>query len=673
MIAPYPVPPDMPPPMCGARLSLELSQDVLFNKDYLRKRRSGHNLLGWQGNSRSGQSQRGAALRNLGNLLVHLFSRQGKMERIFPSSVHDRCLYCEEDIRESASYQSFRVCPYCRFHYSLSARQRIQLLSDRRSFKETHKYLSSVAPITFSQRGSYRNLVSRDQNRTGLTEATVTGTCRIDGVRAMLVVLDFGFMGGSMGSVVGEKIALGLEEAARQELPLVAVVTGGGARIQEGVLSLMQMAKTVTAANRFKEKGLPFIVVLANPSTGQAYASFANLADVILAEPGSLIGLSPLRALRELSPAPLPLDAHTAESHLEHGLLDNVVDRESLKSRVAALLRLLTGEKLGKGEFRAPPRNRRVLGPDPEIWEAVSVTRHGERPSSTYYIRSMLAQFFELHGDRVSGDDGSIVTGVGYLYDRPVAVVGQQRPYSLDGARYHVNPDGLRKAQRLIKLATRFNLPVVSFIDTQGADPGLEAEEHGMGNAIATTLSLLLEAPVPIVAAIIGEGGNEGAISLGISDQIIMQHYAVFSPITLNRAPGGPYLDPEVDREAAEALMLTARDCLELGIIDAIVPEPADGVHNNPREGAGVLKAEIYRRLREVSRGSRSKRVAERYKKFRQMGETSAYSQEAMDREVELLLRITATARRTPSATRGTRKRASEKSPEAPPVPLEVD
>ena len=110
----------------------------------------------------------------------------------------------------------------------------------------------------------------------------------------MLVVLDFGFMGGSMGSVVGEKIALGLEAAARQDLPLVAVVTGGGARIQEGVLSLMQMAKTVTAANRFKEKGLPFVVVLANPSTGQAYASFANLADVILAEPGSLIGLSPL-------------------------------------------------------------------------------------------------------------------------------------------------------------------------------------------------------------------------------------------------------------------------------------------------------------------------------------------------------------------------------------------
>ena len=612
-------------------------------------------------------------MRNLGNLLVHLFGRHGRMERIFPSSVHDRCLYCEEDISETGAYQGFRVCPYCRFHYSLSARQRIQLLADRRSFKESHKYLNSVAPISFSQRGSYRNLVSKDQNRTGLTEATVTGTCRIDDIRTMLVVLDFGFMGGSMGSVVGEKIALGLEAAARQDLPLVAVVTGGGARIQEGVLSLMQMAKTVTAANKFKEKGLPFIVVLANPSTGQAYASFANLADVILAEPGSLIGLSPLRALRELSGTPLPVDAHTAESHLEHGLLDNVVDRESLKSRLAVMLRMLTGEKLAKGEFKPPSRVRRDRGPDPEVWEAVAITRNGERPSATFYIRNILSQFFELHGDRLSGDSGSIVTGVGYLFDRPVAVIGQQRPSSLEGAKYHLNPDGLRKAQKLIKLAVRFRLPIITFIDTQGADPGLDAEEHGIGNAIATTLSMMLDAPVPIVSAIIGEGGNEGALALGLCDRTVMQHYAIFSPISLNRTPGGPYGDPSLDREAAEALMLTAGDCLELGIIDSIVPEPADGSQNNPREAAALLKLEIFRRLREVSRRSQGKLLGERYRKFRQMGETSAYSQEAMDREVELLLRITAGTRRQVAPARTARKEASEQISEAPVAPLEVD
>ena len=454
-------------------------------------------------------------MRNLANLLVHLFSRNGDLDRIYLTSVHDRCLFCEEEISETSAYRNYRVCPYCRFHYTLSARQRIELLADRRSFKESYKYLSSVAPIAFSQRGSYRNLLSQSQNRTGLTEATVTGICRIGGIRTMLVVLDFGFMGGSMGSVVGEKIALGLETAARRDLPLVALVTGGGARIQEGVLSLMQMAKTVTAANRFKEKGAPFIVVLANPSTGQAYASFANLADVILAEPGSLIGLSPLRTLREASEAPLPQDAHTAEAHLHHGLLDNVVDRESLQPRLATLLRVLTAQKLGKGEFKPPARTRSRPGPGPEAWESVTAARNGERPSATFYIRSILEPFVELHGDRLSSDDRSIIAGVGYLCGEPVAVIGQQRPYSLDGERYHIYPDGLRKAQRLIKLATRFELPLVTFIDTQGADPGLAAEEQGIGNAIATTLSMMAEAPVPIVSVIIGEGGQRRRAGAG--------------------------------------------------------------------------------------------------------------------------------------------------------------
>ena len=599
-------------------------------------------------------------MRNLANLLVHLFSRNGDLDRIYLTSVHDRCLFCEEEISETAAYRNYRVCPYCRFHYTLSARQRIELLADRRSFKESYKYLSSVAPIAFSQRGSYRNLLSQSQNRTGLTEATVTGICRIGGIRTMLVVLDFGFMGGSMGSVVGEKIALGLETAARRDLPLVALVTGGGARIQEGVLSLMQMAKTVTAANRFKQKGAPFIVVLANPSTGQAYASFANLADVILAEPGSLIGLSPLRTLREVSEAPLPQDAHTAEAHLHHGLLDNVVDRESLQPRLATLLRVLTAQKLGKGEFKPPARTRSRPGPGPEAWESVTAARNGERPSATFYIRSILEPFVELHGDRLSSDDRSIIAGVGYLCGEPVAVIGQQRPYSLDGERYHIYPDGLRKAQRLIKLATRFELPLVTFIDTQGADPGLAAEEQGIGNAIATTLSMMAEAPVPIVSVIIGEGGNEGALALGISDRIIMQQYAIYSPISLNRTPGGSYGDPELDREAAEALMLTAQDCLELGIIDAIVTEPEGGAHNNSRNAATSLQSAIVRQLAAVARLSQGKLMNARYKKFRQMGEKSAYSQEAMDREVELLLKISTTPRRADARGRSRRKRAAE-------------
>lgn len=611
-------------------------------------------------------------MRNLASFLVHLFGQSGNLDRIYLSVVHDRCLLCEEPINESPAYQTYRVCPFCRFHYTLSARERIDLLVDKGSFKESFKYLKSVAPISFSRGGPYRKLLSRDQNRTGLTEAAVTGRCRIDDTEVMLVVLDFGFMGGSMGSVVGEKVALSLEAAAERELPLVAVVTGGGVRIQEGILSLMQMAKTVAAANRLREKGMPFVVVLANPSTGQAYASFANLADIILAEPGSLIGLSPLRTLREVSKKPLPLDAHTAEAHLNHGLLDSVVDREALQPRLSTLLKILTGQKQGKASQKDLPKDEPAVDTSVDVWQAVSLARHAERPTSMAYMRAVLDPFIELHGDRVNNDDRSVVGGVGYLADEPVAIIGQQRRPLGEGERYHVYPDGLRKAQRLINLAARFKLPLVTLIDTQGADPGLEAEEQGIGNAIATTLSLMVQAPTPIVSVIVGEGGSEGALSLGLADRSLMQQNAVYAPITLNRTLGGPYPDHNLDREAAEALMLTSQDCMALGIVDEVVPEPEGGAHANPKEAAAALQTALRKHLAELAKTSPGRLLKRRYQRFRQMGEQSDFFQEAIDREVDLLMRISGASLRRNRASRAQRGKAAVEV-EAPEVSEAVD
>ena len=619
--------------------------------------------MAWPLTAAGGNKLGGTKLRNLAGFLVHLFGRDGDVERAYLSVVHDRCLFCEEPVAESSAYLTYRVCPFCRFHYTLTARERIELLADKGSFKESHKYLSSVAPLSFSRRGRYRKLLSQDQNRTGLTEAAVTGRCRIDGIETMLVVLDFGFMGGSMGIVVGEKVAMAMETAARRDLPVVALVSGGGARVQEGVLSLMQMAKTVAAANRLREEGAPFIVVLSNPSTGQAYASFANLADIILAEPGSLIGLSPLRALREASEGPLPLDAHTAEAHVSHGLLDNVVDREALQTRLSTILQILTTQKLRNGNHKELLKAELETPGEAEVWEAVTTAHHEDRPLAIAYIRSMLDSFVELRGDRLNSDDRSIVGGVGFLHGDPVVIIGQQRRQSLEGERYHVYPDGLRKAQRLIALAAKFKIPLVTLIDTQGADPGLEAEEQGIGNAIATTLSLMAEAPVPIVSVIIGEGGSEGALALGLSDRILMQQYAIYSPISLNRHLGGPYPDHMLDREAAEALMLTAQDCLELGIADQIVAEPESGAHTNPREAANGVQLAVAKQLAELSKLSPGKLLKRRYQKFRRMGEQSAYSQEAMNLEVELLMNIAADGTRRGRVARSQKRKAREEQP----------
>lgn len=586
-------------------------------------------------------------MRNLANFLVHFFGRSEDSDMPRLSVVHDRCLYCEEPINDSHSYMTFRVCPFCRFHYTITARDRIELLADRGTFKETHKYLSSVAPISFNRRGRFGELLAQDQNRTGLTEAAVTGRCKIDGEDAMLIVLDFTFMGGTMGSVVGEKVASALEAAAKGGIPALAVVSGGGVRVQEGVLSLMQMAKTVTAANRLRDDGSPFIVVLANPSTGQAYASFANLADVILAEPKSLIGLSPLRTLKEASNIPLPLDAHTAEAHVGHGLLDNVVDREALRNRVSVLLRILRGQKLEKSKQDKALATDLLQASDGactqvDPWDALSAVRDAERPPASNYFRQMLDPFIELRGDRLNSDDRSIVAGVGYLAGLPVAVIGHQRRALVEGERYHVYPDGLRKAQRVIALASRFGLPLLTLVDTQGADPGLEAEEQGIGNAIARTLSAMLDVPTPIVSVIIGEGGSEGALALGMADCILMQQYAVYSPISMNHNLAGAFHEPVLDREAADALMLTAQDCVELGIADGVIAEPEGGAHLDPRAAGTALQGGILKELNRLSKMSQGKLLKRRYTKFRRMGEANEYSQEAMTREVELLMSITA-------------------------------
>ena len=602
-------------------------------------------------------------MRNLSNFLVHLFNRDGAAERTYLSVVHDRCLFCEEPISDSPSYLTYRVCPFCRFHYTVTARERIELLVDKETFKETYKYVKTVEPLSFSRRNRYRKFLEQDQNRTGLTEAAVAGKCRIGDVETMLIVLDFGFMGGTMGSVVGEKVSMAFENASRRGIPAVAVVSGGGVRIQEGVLSLMQMAKTVTAANRLRDGEVPFIVVLANPSTGQAYASFANLADVILAEPGSLIGLSPLRTLREVSKTPLPLDAHTAEAHVGHGLLDNVVDRENLQPRIASILQILTAQKHAKSNHKNLLKSEPEECDEVEPWEAMTAARNSERPQASSYFRSILDPFIELRGDRLNSDDRSVITGIGFMDGLAVAVIGQQRRTLDEGERYHVFPDGLRKAQRLIDLASRFKLPLVTLIDTQGADPGLEAEEQGIGNAIARTLSSMLTVPTPMVSVVIGEGGSEGALALGLSDRILMQQFAIYSPISVNHTLGAAHHDHMLDREAAEALMLTAHDCLELGIADEVVPEPDGGSHVDPHEASAVLQTAILTNIFQLSKMSEGKLLKRRYKKFRRMGEGSGHSQEAMNREVNLLMSITSGDEPPERPSRKRRKKAPTEEP----------
>jgi len=544
----------------------------------------------------------------------------------------ENCLYCDMDLSTDELFKRYRICPQCRFHYLLPAYDRIELLADSGSFIEINRSLASLDPLSFSGEDSYKKRVFDAQKRTGLSEAVVTGVCQIEGTLTVIVVLDFGFLGGGMGCVVGEKVTLAFEHALKKKLPLVAVISSGGARLQEGVLALMQMAKTAAAAQQLNAAGLPFISVLTNPTSGEVYSSFANLADIITAEPKALIGFAPLKLVMETEGRELPPDAHTAESHLKHGMIDTIVERTRLRELLAILLDLLSSQ------YRLTLRRR--FGPYPPIapqresaWQSVQLARHEERPTSLDYIGRITTSFIELHGDRCYSDDESVVCGLGDIGGEAVVIIAQERGHGEEGKLGRAYPEGFRKAQRAMNLAAKFMIPVITLIDTPGAYPGLEAEERGVGSAIAQCLAQLSDLPTPIISAIIGEGGSEAALAFGVADRTLMLENAIFSVIPPERAAVLLYRDASRAEEVAPALRLTAEDCMKLGVVDVLVPEPRGGAHVAPDEAARQLKKFLVNELVQVQGISSARLIRARYGKFRAMGRYSSRISVALSKE----------------------------------------
>jgi acetyl-CoA carboxylase carboxyl transferase subunit beta len=278
-------------------------------------------------------------------------SRPVKPEWICPS--------CKDGAKLADVRGNLFVCPYCGFHARITANERIRQLADPESFRELWSTLRTLDPLSFTDLEAYPDRLREAQAKTGLGEAIITGTASIDGIGCVLAVMDFSFLGGSMGSVVGEKLWRSAEYAADQDLPLVAVCSSGGARMQEGILSLMQMAKTSCAVDVLNEAGTPFVAVLVDPCTGGVVASFATLADICIAEPGALLSFAGPRVITDTTREPLPEGFGSAERNLELGHLDAVVPRKDLKARVGNYLRLLGG---GETPERREARRARSRG-----------------------------------------------------------------------------------------------------------------------------------------------------------------------------------------------------------------------------------------------------------------------------------------------------------------------
>jgi acetyl-CoA carboxylase carboxyl transferase beta subunit/acetyl-CoA carboxylase carboxyl transferase alpha subunit len=553
------------------------------------------------------------------------------------------CPDCRTSVGGSTTYHRYRVCPQCRHHFSFSATQRLDLLLDEGSFREIHHELTSVDPLVFSDGVPYSDRLDEARTKTGLEEAVVIGTGRINGRECVVAVLDFGFLGGSMGTVVGEKVATALELATDKRLPFISVAASGGARMQEGMLSLVQMAKTSAAAMRLHRQGVPFVSILTHPTTGGVYASFASQGDIILAEPRALIGFAGPRVIEQITGRKQPKDAQTAEYLFEHGQIDAIVDRTRLRNVLATLLQLFENpwnlSARGEQELYRPE-----VRPPASAWEAVELARHPGRPTACDYVQRMLPSFVELHGDRLSADDPAIVCGIGDLGGITVMLLAQERGRGEeDRARRRggrVSPEGYRKAARSMRLAAAWRIPVVTLIDTPGAALDFDSEARGLAPSISQCLGTMSILPVPVVAAVIGEGGSGGALALGLADQILMQENAIYSVIAPEGAAAILYRDAQKARDLADALKLTAADCTMLGVVDTLVPEPEGGAHQDPDYAALLLKNFILDSLVELRRVNAGKLVDGRYRKFRRMGRPpSASRRNAISKEMEDLQR----------------------------------
>lgn len=555
-----------------------------------------------------------------------------------------KCPNCSTELSPQALRELLYICPRCGTYLQMPARERIAMLADPRTFKELDRGLVSVDPLRFTDQRSYRDRLTEARQRTGLREAVVIGEARLGGRAVALVVFDFDFMGGTMGSVVGEKVADAFEHAARRRWPVVSVVASGGARMQEGMLSLMQMAKTAAARAAHDRAGLAHVVVLTDPTFGGVAASFASLGDVLIAEPRAEIGFVGPRVIEMTLHEPQPADSHRAEALFRAGMVDLVVGRPALRDTVAFLV--------GHLSHGRAPRARRLLrraggirqrpAASPSSWHTVQLARHAGRPTALDYITRLFTRFVELHGDRQYGDDPAIVGGLGELRGRTVVVIAQERGRTDEeqAQRRHGRPfpEGYRKALRLMGLAAKFGLPVVTLIDTPGAYPGYQAEQRGIAPALARNLEAMASLPTPIASVVIGEGGSGGALALGVADRVLMLQHAIYSVISPEGAAAILFRDSARAQQVAEALKITADDLLRLGVIDGIVPEPEGGAHTDADQAARRLGDALDATLRDLAGMDVETLLRRRYEKYRHIGKVGVYWRQVARGEMQELL-----------------------------------
>ena len=567
--------------------------------------------------------------------------RAQKGEPSIPEGLWRKCNKCGQPIYVEDVKSNYYVCPKCGGYFRMHAYRRIEMLVDEGTFEEWNQHMEFSNPLDFP---GYEKKVQAAREKTNLDEAIVTGKGNIGGYPAVIGVCDARFMMSSMGHNVGEKITQAVERATREKLPVIIFAASGGARMQEGLVSLMQMAKTSAALKKHHEAGQLFISVLTDPTTGGVTASFAMLGDIIIAEPKALIGFAGPRVIEQTIGQKLPEGFQRAEFLQDHGFVDMIVERKDQKQVISQILALhqqdlsffQDGVKIMRerivseagasaedtaGNVKKNEEKRSLT--ERSAWDTVLLSRKSDRPTALDYIDALFDGFMEFHGDRYFKDDGAVVGGIAYFHGMPVTVIGQQKGKNTkDNIRRNFgmpSPDGYRKALRLMKQAETFGRPVICFVDTPGAFCGLEAEERGQGEAIARNLFEMSDLKVPILSIVIGEGGSGGALAMAVADQVWMMENAIYSILSPEGFASILWKDSKKAPEAAKYMKITASDLYERGLIERVIPE-GENFSLDELPSAAACMDEAMAEFFENLEGEDGQVLAEnRYQRFRRI------------------------------------------------------
>ena len=538
-----------------------------------------------------------------------------------PEGLLKKCNKCGAAILTEEVKSAGYICPKCQGYFRVHAYERIRMTVDEDSFEEWEKDMEFVNPLEF--RG-YEEKVKSLKEKTGLSEAVVTGKASIEGNPAVIAVCDGRFLMASMGQVVGEKITRAVERATKEQLPVIIFACSGGARMQEGIVSLMQMAKTAAALKQHSDAGLLYVSVLTDPTTGGVTASFAMLGDVILAEPKALIGFAGPRVIEQTIGERLPKGFQRSEFLLEHGFIDRIVERKEMRTVLENILQMhhTAQNPVIQKPVQTVEKERQSVQ-EKDAWERVTISRKNDRPVGQDYIRTLFSDFLEFHGDRCYGDDPAIIGGIARFAGIPVTVIAQAKGKSTkENVAHHFgmpSPEGYRKALRLMKQAEKFKRPILLFVDTPGAFCGIEAEERGQGEAIARNLFEMSSMKVPILSVVIGEGGSGGALALAVADEVWMLENAIYSVLSPEGFASILWKDSKRASEAAAVMKLTAADLKKLGVIEAVIAEPEVYTEETMQSVVFVLQKKITEFLDTHCNFSPEELAAQRYERFRKM------------------------------------------------------